>query len=112
MTELLFKKEYELLQPITFAENGNNKQTKTVVLHAPTFKQSEKIESALRQIDPITAIINFICDAGLMTNKEGVKIPSGFLSDLHIQAYRALANDYCKFFLTSELSEEEKKLIS
>lgn len=109
MVELLFEKEYELLQEIGYPHNGAERKTKSVILKAPTFKQSEKIEAALRQLDPITSIINFICEAKLITTKENdFALTSALLYGLHIKAYRALANDYCKFFLTSELTEEEK----
>lgn len=110
MSELIFEKDYELLQEITYGYKGNSRTTKKVILKAPTFKQSDKLEAALRQLDPISAIINFICDAELLVTKDDqTPIPSALLNELHVKAYRALANDYAKFFLASESLEAELK---
>jgi len=111
MTELLFEKEYELLQEIGYPHNGAERKTKNVILKAPTFKNSEKIEAACRQIDTYTAIINCICELKLITTKEDdFAVTSALLYGLHIKTYRALANEYCKFFLASDSLEEENKL--
>ncbi len=103
MSELIFEKEYELLQEVTYGYKGSPRTTKKVLLKAPTFKQAEKLEGALRQLDPITSLLNFICDANLIISKEdGTELSGALLSDLHVKAYRALVNDYAKFFLASE----------
>lgn len=103
MSELIFEKEYELLQDISYTYKGGDRKTKKVLLKAPTFKQSEKLEAALRQLDPITSLLNFICDSNLIIAKEdGTELPSAAFLGLHVKAYRALATDYAKFFLASE----------
>lgn len=108
--ELIFEKEYKLLQEVGYPHKGTEKKTKDIILHAPTFKQSEGLEAALRQLDPISSIINFICKSGLIVTKEdGFSLTAELLYNLHVKAYRDLANNYCKFFLASELSEEENK---
>ena len=113
MSELLFEKEYQLLQEIGYPYKGAEKKTKNVLLKAPTFKQSEKLEVAHRQVNRMTAMANFICDAGLITTKEdGIAISSPLLNDLHITAIMDLVINYGKFFLVLEQSEEETKSIA
>ena len=109
MSELIFEKDYELLQEVTYAYKGSPRTTKKVLLKAPTFKQADKLEAALRQLDPITSLINFVCDSNLIVAKEdGTELPSAVFLDLHVRAYRALANDYAKFFLASEQETDAK----
>lgn len=110
MSELIFEKDYELLQEVTYAYKGNTRSTKKVILKAPTFKQADKLEQAERQLSRMTAFTNFIADSGLIVAKEdGTEIPSASLNDLHIKAVLQLVADYNKFFLASELSEIESK---
>jgi len=105
MSELLFEESYEMLQEVAYGYKGNIKKTKNIILKAPTFKHSEKLETALRQLNFVTAIANFICDAGLIVSRDEQEIiPSASLNDLHIKAVRALVDSYCKFFLASEQS--------
>lgn len=106
--QLLFEKPYELLQEITYSINGNFKKTKNIKLKAPTFKDSEKLEMVVKQLNPVTAIINFICENQLIvTQDDNQLIPASSLRDFHVKAYRKLANDYCNFFLVSEPSETQ-----
>lgn len=110
MPELIFETEYQLLQEIGYPYKGAEKKTKNVILKAPTFKEAEKIEKVVMGFSPFSAIVNFICDAGLIVTKEDGNIPiaNAFLNHLHFKAYRDLAENYNKFFLASDLPEEKE----
>lgn len=103
MSDLIFEQEYELLQEVEYGYKGNVRTTKKLILKAPTFKQAEQLEAALRQLDPISSLLNFIADSNLIVSMEDkTPIPLAALYVLHVKSYRALANDYAKFFLTSD----------
>ena len=108
---LIFEKEYELLQEVSYPYKGAERKTKHVILKAPTFKQAERFETAERQLNKITALVTFICDSGLIVTKEDGNVPisSALLNDLHIKAIADLLENYNKFFLASESFEEERK---
>lgn len=93
--ELIFEKDYQLLQTINYsASDGTFKKAKDVVLKAPTMKNAEKFERALEKGS--IAIIKFICENELMLSREGTPIVN--LDELHALSLVKLAEDYLKFF--------------
>ncbi len=111
MKELIFEKEIELLQSVKYpTKSGGFRDTKNVILKAPTFLQSEKLETAMRQLNYMTAMANFICESHLIISKDdGQIIPPSALNELHIKAVRDLVAQYSNFFLASEPLDNEKK---
>jgi hypothetical protein len=103
--ELVFEKDYELLQEINYSCKGEFKKTKTVILKAPTMRNAEKFEVALK--GGPSALLKFICGNELMIAPDKSPITATDIDNLHAVAVFRLAEDYTKFFfdlspLTSE----------
>jgi hypothetical protein len=107
--ELVFEKDYELLQELKYSSNGNFKSTKKVILKAPTVRNAEKFESALE--GGHAKLVKFICDNKLMVAPDNSVIELGDAEALHAIAMVKLAVDYRKFFfdLSFLIAEMEKK---
>lgn len=107
---LVFEKDYQLLQEIQYSVNGSFKKTKDVILKAPTMRNAEKFEIAVRSGLPQLA--KFICNNDLMLTRDGASIGAGDIDALHIIAVVKLAEDYINFFFDLDsLRKESPKVI-